>query len=180
MYRKLVVIGDVGAGKSTLIRTLSEIETVDTDVASSKNIGKPLTTVGIDYGRITLGEDDAIGLYGVPGQERYSFIWDMVKEDIWGCILLLNSQRLQSPEKIMALASVFIDNPGKTPLVIGVTHTDMQQFNIDGLNRALKAKGIHAPIFSVDARKKQNSILLLHTVLSMQNAFEYIQSNQHS
>ena len=175
MYRKLVVIGDVGAGKSTMIRTLSEIETVDTDVASSKNIGKPLTTVGIDYGRISLGEDDAIGLYGVPGQKRYSFIWDMVKEDIWGCVLLLKSGQMPSPEKILELVNIFIDDPNKTPLVIGLTHTDIQDANIGGLHAALKAKGINAPIYSVDARKKQSSILLLHTVLSMQNAFEYSQ-----
>lgn len=173
MYRKLVVIGDVGAGKSTMIRTLSEIETVDTDVASSKNIGKPLTTVGIDYGRITLGEDDAIGLYGVPGQKRYSFIWDMVKEDIWGCVLLVKAERIHAIDKLAELISIFITDAEYTPLVIGITHTDVQPVNHAKINKMLQQQGVNAPVFSVDTRNKQNSLLLLHTVLSMHNANEF-------
>lgn len=175
MYRKLVVIGDVGAGKSTLIRTLSEIETVDTDVASSKNIGKPLTTVGIDYGRITLGESDAIGLYGVPGQRRYSFIWDMVKEDIWGCVLLVKAEQLRTPDKLIGLINAFISDADYTPLVIGLTHTDVKPINHTVIQKMLHEKGVNAPVFSVDARKKQSSLLLLHTVLSMHNANEFSQ-----
>ncbi|WP_018624074.1 GTP-binding protein [Kangiella aquimarina] len=173
MYRKLVVIGDVGAGKSTLIRTLSEIETVDTDVTSSKNIGKPLTTVGIDYGRITLGEGDAIGLYGVPGQKRYSFIWDMVKEDIWACILLVKAEHLRAPDKLIDLINVFINDKEYCPLAIGVTHTDIKAINQVVIQKVLQEKGVNAPVFSVDARKKQSSLLLLHTLLSMHNANDF-------
>ncbi|AOE49137.1 GTP-binding protein [Kangiella sediminilitoris] len=170
MYRKLVVIGGVGAGKSTLIRTLSEIETVDTDVKTSQDIGKPVTTVGIDYGRITLGKEEAIGLYGVPGQERYSFIWDMVKEDVWGCALLLNSKSIPSADKLFRLLNVFINNKPDLPLVIGVTHSDIMSVDFNQIRAAFSRRGLNPPIFSVDARKKESSLLLLHTLMSLHTA----------
>ena len=67
----MAVVGDVGAGKTQLIRSLSEIDPLSTEAQSSIDIGKEFTTVGIDYGRINLDEDTALGLYGVPGQQRF-------------------------------------------------------------------------------------------------------------
>lgn len=170
VYRKLVVIGNVGAGKSTIIKTLSEIEPVDTDVKSSVDIGKELTTVGIDYGRITLAEDLAIGIYGVPGQKRYSFVWDMVKEKMWACVLLLRSDELPSEDEVLELINYFIDDKNETPLVVGVTHTDKQSFDPQNLQKLLSSNGFSSPIFSIDPRQKEHSLLLLHTVASIREA----------
>jgi signal recognition particle receptor subunit beta len=170
VYRKLVVIGNVGAGKSTIIKTLSEIEPVDTDVESSVDIGKELTTVGIDYGRITLAKDLAIGIYGVPGQKRYSFVWDMVKENMWACVLLLRSDEVPSDEELLELIQYFIDDKNETPLVVGVTHTDKQSFDMKVLQQFLSKHGYVAPVFTIDPREKEHSLLLLHTVASIREA----------
>ena len=77
-YHKLVIFGEVGSGKTQLINTLSEITTFETEEKSSRDIGKEMTTVGIDYGRIQLDETSALGLYGVPGQERYQFLLSLI------------------------------------------------------------------------------------------------------
>ena len=90
-YRKLAIVGEVGAGKTKLVKTLSEIAPLTTEAESSIDIGKKHTTVGIDYGRISLSEDMALGLYGVPGQERYSFLWKLVNTNLWGLLLLIKS-----------------------------------------------------------------------------------------
>ncbi len=63
---KIVFAGSMGAGKTEAIKSLSEIpiletEAFNTDVQSHQ---KTQTTVGIDYGEITLDDGIKIGLYG--------------------------------------------------------------------------------------------------------------------
>ena len=54
---RLVVAGTVGAGKSTFIRTVSEIDVVDTDRRATDETAeiKHKTTVAMDFGRLTFG-----------------------------------------------------------------------------------------------------------------------------
>lgn len=170
MYKKLLVVGDVGAGKSTVIKTLSQIETVDTDVTSSVDIGKKLTTVGIDYGRINLGDNMAIGLYGVPGQKRFSFVWDMVKENLWGCVILLNASESNHIETLGFLLDYFIYD-SDTPLVVGITHADeVNKYDLAAAREQLQQRQLNAPVFTVDARKQNSAILLVHTIVGLNNA----------
>ena len=72
-YQKLAIIGEVGAGKTQMVKTLSEISPFETEVKSSIDIGKEYTTVGIDYGRITLSDDMALGIYGVQVKSVFLF-----------------------------------------------------------------------------------------------------------
>ena len=74
---KIVFSGPMGAGKTQAIATLSDISVVSTEVKNTDlHINaKALTTVGMDYGEMTLEDGVSIGLYGTPGQERFNFIW---------------------------------------------------------------------------------------------------------
>ena len=69
---RLVVAGSVGAGKSTFVRTLSEIEVVDTDRTATDETAlfKSETTVALDFGRFMLGPHMDLHLYGTPGLIR--------------------------------------------------------------------------------------------------------------
>lgn len=90
---KIVVAGPVGAGKTTFIRTISEIRTVDTEAPisdGSGSAGKTTTTVGIDFGRITLSGGLELYLFGTPGQQRFDFMWDIVSQGMLGLILLVD------------------------------------------------------------------------------------------
>ena len=89
IYKKLAIVGEVGAGKTQLIKVISEISPFATEAKSSVDIGKEYTTVGIDYGRLTLDEDVALGLYGLPGQKRFSMLWEMVRQGLWGLLVLV-------------------------------------------------------------------------------------------
>jgi small GTP-binding protein len=93
---KIVVAGPVGAGKTTFINTISEIETVATEAPISDGSGtatKTTTTVGIDFGRITLAGGLELYLFGTPGQERFTFMWDIVSTGMLGVIILLDCER---------------------------------------------------------------------------------------
>jgi hypothetical protein len=98
---KIVVTGPVGAGKTTFINTISEIETVSTEAPITGGPimgGKATTTVGIDFGRITLADDLALHLFGTPGQPRFDFMWDVVSQGMLGFIALVDCERPESFE----------------------------------------------------------------------------------
>jgi uncharacterized protein len=88
---KIVVTGPVGAGKTTFIRTISEIDVVDTDRKPTDETAqmKSGTTVAMDFGRITLDGDMWVQIYGTPGQSRFDFMWDILIQGTHGYILLV-------------------------------------------------------------------------------------------
>ncbi|TPX01006.1 ATP-binding protein, partial [Schumannella luteola] len=88
----ILFAGPMGAGKTTAIRSLSEIEVVSTEAANSEPgaVDKPTTTVAMDYGEIDL-DPDMVRLYGIPGQERFDFMWDILRERAMGLIVLVNA-----------------------------------------------------------------------------------------
>ncbi len=119
---KVVVSGPVGAGKSTLIRTLSETEIVDTDARASEAIGKELTTVAMDYGTLRL-DGQLLYLFGTPGQERFDFMWDVLTEGALGMVLLVRGDRPQDfPQARRQLDYLLSQRP--VPYVVGVTRQD--------------------------------------------------------
>lgn len=51
---------------------------------------KSFTTVAMDYGRVTLG-DDVLHLRGTPGQERFDFMRELLAREVDGFVLLIDS-----------------------------------------------------------------------------------------
>ncbi|MDQ0934568.1 GTP-binding protein [Streptomyces turgidiscabies] len=101
---KIVVVGGFGAGKTTLVRSVSEIrplsteetmtragETVD-DVSAVRD--KNATTVAFDFGRVTLDAHNVLYLFGAPGQERFWFLWDRLFAGALGAVVLVDTRRL--------------------------------------------------------------------------------------
>jgi len=122
---KIIVTGPVGVGKSTLIRTLSETEVVDTDAKSTQEIGKPTTTVALDHGTLRLGEH-LLHLFGTPGQERFDFMWDVLSEGALGILLMVRADR---PDTLSAARRIldFITSRAPAPHVVGVSHLDQPE-----------------------------------------------------
>ena len=122
---RLVVAGTVGAGKSTFIRSVSEIEVVDTDTRATDETAllKEKTTVAFDFGRLQFGPDMALHLYGTPGQSRFDFMWDILIHKAHAYILLVPAHRpsdFRSARRILA----FMNQRVQIPMVIGLTHSD--------------------------------------------------------
>ena len=119
---KIIITGPVGAGKSTLIRTLSETEVVDTDAAATEAIGKETTTVALDHGTLHL-DGHLLHLFGTPGQERFDFMWEILSQGALGILLLVRADR---PDKLPAARNIldFVRSRAPVPYVVGVTHLD--------------------------------------------------------
>jgi uncharacterized protein len=61
----------VGAGKTVAIASISDITPIANDVLNTDDsITKARTTVGLDYGLLTLEHGDCVRLFGTPGQEQ--------------------------------------------------------------------------------------------------------------
>src|SRR3984885_1511919 len=102
---KIVVTGPFSAGKSTLIRTISEITVLSTekDITDETKARKSETTVAMDFGRITIDKDLVLYLFGTPGQDRFDFMWEILGEGMIGYVLLVDSSR---PESLDEAASI--------------------------------------------------------------------------
>lgn len=122
---RMVVTGPVGAGKSTFIRSISEIEAVDTDRRATDETSqlKQKTTVAFDFGRLQFNREMALHLYGTPGQERFDFIWDMLIRKAHAYILLVAAHRPGEFRYARRLAS-YMNQRAQIPMIIGLTHID--------------------------------------------------------
>lgn len=175
----ILFTGPMGAGKTTAIQSLSEIEVVRTEANNSERhiVDKATTTVALDYGEILVGAQEKVRLYGIPGQKRFNFMWTILKRRAKGMILLVNSD---APDPIGELTfflnefRVLYDRGG---VVIGVTRADVTPGpTLTEIYEALERTnpGLVIPVFTVDPRERnqmQNLLLTLVVNIEMRAAF---------
>jgi hypothetical protein len=124
---RLVVTGTVGAGKSTFIRSVSEISVVDTDrIATGEAAAiKKKTTVAMDFGRLQFAPGMALHLYGTPGQSRFDFMWDILIRKAHAYVLLVAAHR-PSDFRLARRILAFMKQRVQIPVIIGLTHMDCE------------------------------------------------------
>ena len=165
---KIIFTGPVGAGKTTAITSISDVPLIKTDEAASDMTKqrKAETTVAMDYGIMNLNGDEKIHLYGTPGQERFDFMWDILTTGGIGLVLLLDNSRTDPFQDMKFFLNSFDSFIQKTGVAIGVTQMDVStRPTIDEYNQHLQEIGISVPIFSVDARVKNDVSILVQALM---------------
>lgn len=177
MEWSILFMGPVGAGKTQAIRTLSDIETVGTDVQASDwaSLIKPQTTVTMDVGMLELDQGDRVRLLGAPGQDRFDFMWDILLKQAQAVVVLIDhsrDSRLADLDHFIRQIGWRVENR-RLPLIIGVTHVDIQPTrDLETYHRRIYQLSPHyacgvVPVFPVDARNTTDVRALVISVAAM-------------
>lgn len=170
---KVLFTGSVCSGKTTAIKSLSDIETVDTDtnVSDSAIRRKRKTTIAMDYGVLDLNGESRLHLYGTPGQERFKFMWELMMSDLVhdaeGLVLLVDNTRADPFKDIQFYIDEFRDFIVRRRLIIAVTHSDEQSFPDQHfyMNR-IKEMGLFTTVLFIDARNPTSVLEVVEELLS--------------
>lgn len=165
---KVLFTGSVCSGKTTAIRSLSDIKTVDTDarVSDSAIRRKKKTTIAMDYGVLDLSDSSRLHLYGTPGQERFKFMWELMMSDLVhdaeGLVLLVDNTRNDPFKDIRFYVEEFRDFIVRRRLIIAVTHSDEQADpDHEYYMGELKAMGLFTTVIFIDARDPSSVLKII-------------------
>ena len=166
---KILITGSMGAGKTTAIAAISEIPPIMTDVQNNDaSHAKLSTTVGLDYGEMTLDGGDKLRIYGTPGQERFSFMWKVLAQGALGLIVLVDNSRPDPLADLDAYLNSFRDLIERAGCVIAVGRTETHATpSLDAYADFLQQRGVLTPLLPVDARNP-NEVLGALELLLMQ------------
>lgn len=119
---KIVVMGPLGAGKSTLVQTLTQGKAVVTEARNTDPaVAKKYTTVAMDYGDIDLPGGDRLRLYGSPGQARFSYLWPILLAGAEGAIVLVDGSADVDTTLAGQHLKAIAERAPDLPVVIGIT-----------------------------------------------------------
>ncbi len=172
-YHKLLFIGPVGAGKTSAIRSISdEHKNIETEAKASDMTGlrKATTTVAMDYGSLTLSDQEVVQLYGTPGQARFKFMWDLLANnlaaDSAGIVFLVDNTRNYPMKDLRYYAHEFSELIARKQVIVGVTRSDLRDHpTLLEYEQTLQEMGIDAPVRFIDARRAGSVLPLVEELL---------------
>jgi small GTP-binding protein len=138
---KILVAGHFGAGKTTFIKTISQIKTLETEKKTTleeEKAKKSSTTVAMDYGEWEFN-GKKVHIFGIPGQERFSFMWPILAKNTVGFIYLLDSTDDSRWYEVFKQIAMFRKIAPKAPFIFAANKQDMPDaMTLEEIKKKLK------------------------------------------
>ncbi|RKS10386.1 hypothetical protein DFP74_6150 [Nocardiopsis sp. Huas11] len=171
MSSKIVIAGGFGAGKTTLVSSVSEIPPVTTEaIMTEASIGhddnsitphKTTTTVAMDFGRITVDDELVMYMFGTPGQARFWFMWDDLVRGAVGAVVVVDCRRLADSFD----AVDYFETTKRIPYIVALNKFEgLLEYSPEQVREALEISP-EVPIIDFDARHRTSGGDVLKTLL---------------
>jgi uncharacterized protein len=156
---KMVITGPYASGKTEFIRSISEIDVVDTSATVTPGtveaLEKKETTVAMDFGRITVDDDLVLYLFGTPGQRRFDFMWEILAEGMLGFVVMVDSTKPETFREAKSILETFRAY-APTPYVVAANKQDIPEaWPADDLRIALRIED-HVKLLPCIAKDKES------------------------
>lgn len=164
---KILFSGTTGAGKTTAIGVISEVPPVCTDVRNTdERLDKATTTVGLDYGQVTLDNGDTLRLYGTPGQQRFDFMWTILAKGALGLVILIDNRQADPLADLDMYLNGFKQLIAETACIIAVGRTETHPTpTLEEFAEHTAARGVVCPVLAADVRDSHQVTQLLELLL---------------
>ena len=166
---KIVIVGGFGVGKTTMVRSVSDIRPLSTEETMTRaGVGidrlegvphKATTTIAFDFGRISLDTRTVLYLFGAPGQERFWFLWDTLFQGTLGAVVLVDTRRLADSW----YAIDRLEHHG-TPFIVARNDFGGPEYSDEDVREALDLPD-DIPLIGCDARRRSSSKEVLITLV---------------
>ncbi|MET8751666.1 ATP/GTP-binding protein [Streptomyces sp. NPDC004667] len=163
---KIIVAGGFGAGKTTTIGAVSDIDPLRTEArltAASRGVDdtshvrqKSTTTVAMDFGRVSLPGDLLLYLFGTPGQDRFWFMWDDLSRGAVGAVVVVDTRRLSD-----CFAAVDYFEARGLPFVVALNAFDGTSPHTREQVRQALGLPPDVPVLTCDARRREEVVPVL-------------------
>jgi signal recognition particle receptor subunit beta len=169
----ILIAGPKGAGKTTAIRSMSDIEPISTEPshAGEDASGNTGGAFALEYGQLTLRGGETLRLFGTPAQDRLDAAWEIFARGALGVIILIDHSRQDAEEHLGLYLEAFEDIIRRTSGVVGLTHLDLAfGKSPEPYYARLEQKGLVLPVLPVDPRRCESVAGLIDALLTILEA----------
>jgi len=168
-HYKIVVTGPFAAGKTTFIKTVTEIAPIQTEARTTSNGEsevKDSTTVAMDFGRIAIDDENILHIFGTPGQFRFNYMWSILSSDAIGIILIVDSGDSEAFDDARDMLNFFRVKTD-SPIVVALNHFKEKMHTDESELREIMSIPQKIPVLDCDATSKDSVKGVLLSLLDL-------------